>query len=128
MTEYELLDLMGSTIDSMGDCFTIYLSIVSGFLVVAYFIGNKLTAVQAVIVVVLFIFSAGLQVWGIHEYQIAVQELLTRKAELSPLTNYQDTVLNNNGGTIFAILMACGIVASLYFMWSIRHPREESLL
>jgi len=40
MTEYELLDLMGNTIDSMGDCFTIYLSIISGYLVVAYFIGT----------------------------------------------------------------------------------------
>ena len=125
MTEYELLDLMGSTIDGMGDCFTIYLSIVSGYLVVAYFIGDKLTLTQTAIIGVLFIFGAGLQVWGIHAYQISIQEPLTQKAEIAPLTNYQQAVLNNNGGTIFAILMASGIIASLYFMWSIRNPKSE---
>ena len=123
MTEYELLDLMGNTIDSMGSCFTIYLSIISGYLVVAYFIGDKLTLPQTVIIGILFIFGAGLQVCGIHAYQIAVQEFLTQKAEIAPLTDYQSAVLNNNGGTIFAVLMACGIIASLYFMWSIRHPK-----
>lgn len=40
MTEYELLDLVTSTIDGMGTYFTIYLSIVSGYLVVAYLAGN----------------------------------------------------------------------------------------
>lgn len=125
MTEYELLDLMGNTIDSMGSCFTIYLSIISGYLVVAYFIGDKLTLPQTVIIGILFIFGAGLQVCGIHAYQIAVQEFLTQKAEIAPLTDYQSAVLNNNGGTIFAVLMACGIIASLYFMWSCRHPKTK---
>ena len=123
MSEYELLELMNGTIDSMGNCFTIYLSIVSGFLIVAYLVGEKLTLPQTLIIGVLFVFGAGLQVWGIHAYGVAIREYLEQKAVLSPLTEYQEGILNDNGGTIFAILMAVGIVASIYFMWSVRHPK-----
>ena len=42
MTEFELLDLMNGTIDSMGNCLTIYLSIFSVYLVLAYLAGDKL--------------------------------------------------------------------------------------
>ena len=123
MSEYELLELMNGTIDSMGNCFTIYLSIVSGFLIVAYLVGQKLTLPQTLIIGVLFVFGAGLQVWGIHAYGVAVREYLEQKADLSPLTPYQEGILNDNGGTMFAILMSVGIAASIYFMWSVRHPR-----
>ena len=125
MTEYELLDLINSTIEGMGTSFTIYLSMVSGYLVVAYLAGNKLTIPQTAIVGVLFIFSAGLQVWSIYAYQAAVREYLDQKKAFSPLTPYQTGLLQDNGGTIFALLMTCGIIASLYFMWSVRHPKTQ---
>lgn len=125
MNEYELLDLMTSTIDSMGSCFTIYLSIVSGYLIVAYLVGEKLTLAQTLIIGVLFVFGAGLQVWGIQAYAMAIREYLEQKNALSPLTEYQEGILNDNGGTIFATLMGVGIAASLYFMWSVRHPKSE---
>jgi hypothetical protein len=49
-----------------------------------------------------------------------VNELLDKKAELSPLTEWEAGYTGY--GSIWAIAMAIGILASLYFMWSVRHP------
>ena len=122
MTEYELLELTAGTIDSMSDSFTIFLSIASGYLVVAYLVGAKLTRAQTAIISSLFIVGSCLQSWALVQYQIANQEYLAAKALISPLTEYQMTIASNGGGHIIAALMFCGMLASLYFMWSVRHP------
>lgn len=43
MTEYEILDLVSSSSDQIAVQFSIYLSVMSGYLLVAYFAGKKLT-------------------------------------------------------------------------------------
>jgi len=125
MTEYELLDLLAGSIDSMYDSVALYLSIVSGYLLVAYLAGNKLTWVQTVIISVLFVAGAGLQGWGLLTYQLANEEYMAAKAMISPLTEYQQGIANSGGGKIIASVMATGVVAALYFMWSVRHPKAE---
>ena len=125
MTEYELLDLLAGSIDSMYDSVALYLSIVSGYLLVAYLAGTKLTWVQTGIISVLFVAGAGLQGWGLLSYQLANEEYMTAKAMISPLTEYQQGIANSGGGKIIASVMATGVVAALYFMWSVRHPRTE---
>jgi hypothetical protein len=125
MTEYEILDLAKSAIDSMNSSFSLYLSIVSGYLIVAYFVGSNLNRVQTVIIGILFIAGASLQAWAMSAYQIAIQEYVAAKVDISPLTEYQTIIASNHAGHWIAFLMVCGIIASLYFMWDIRHPKTN---
>jgi hypothetical protein len=54
MTAYELNDLMMSWYAMMGQDANMYLALVSGYLIVAYSIGAKLSSVQAMIINVFF--------------------------------------------------------------------------
>jgi len=125
VSEYELLDLLAGSIDSMYDGVALYLTIISGYLLVAYLAGTQLTRVQVIIVSVLFVVGAGLQCWGIFLYQLANEEYVAAKAIISPLTEYQKVIATSGGGIIIGSVMAFGIFASLYFMWSVRHTKEE---
>jgi small-conductance mechanosensitive channel len=123
MSEYEALDLIMSLFGLMGENFSSYLTVTSGYLLVAYFVGGQLTTPQAVIFNILYIFGACFQVWAINSDQLAVSELLVHKAGLSPLTPFQQGVATHSYA--FVWLMAAGIIAALYFMWSVRHPRSQ---
>ncbi len=59
MTEYELLDLMASMEAHMATQFSLYLTVISAYMVVAYLAGDKLTMAQVWIASVLMIFAAG---------------------------------------------------------------------
>lgn len=125
MTEYELLDLIAGSINSMYDSVVLYLSIISGYLLVAYLVGAKLTQAQTLIISVLFVAGAAMQCWGLVTYQLANEEYLAAKELISPLTEYQRGLATHGGGRIIATVMAAGIFASLFFMWQVRHPKAE---
>jgi len=99
----------------------------SGHLLVAYLAGTQLTRVQVSIVSVLFVVGAGLQCWGIFLYQLANEEYVAAKAVISPLIEHQQVIATSGGGKIIGSVMAVGIFASLYFKWSVRHPKIERL-
>lgn len=124
MTEYEILDLISNDSEQMAIQFSIYLSVMSGYLLVAYFAGEKLTTVQVLILSGLFLFATVAEVWGFHLTLSHIGELLAKKAELGPLSAYEEGIDDN--GYPWAIAMSIGIIAALYFMWSVRHPRLES--
>ena len=125
MTEYELLDLVSGAMDGMYDSTTLFLSIVSGYLLVAYLVGAKLTRAQVVIISTLFVVGASLQCWALLTQEIAMEEYLAAKAQLSPLTKFQHSVANGKAGTVIASAVVLGTIAALYFMWSVRHPRQS---
>jgi hypothetical protein len=125
MTEYEILDLFRGYVEMEAVSFTIYLTLVSGYLVVGYLAGERLSALQTGIVTALFVTGATLQTWAISQYQLAIGELLSTKEEISPLTEFQSSVASSGGTYLFVVLMTLGMCASLYFMWSVRHPKKE---
>jgi hypothetical protein len=118
MTVYELLDLMASMEAHMATEFSLYLTIISAYLVVAYLAGSKLTQAQARIASALMIFAAGGQTWALYVTTGRVMEYLALKQELSPLTAYEKNFDVNSYAWVF--ILSCGILAALYFMWSVR--------
>ena len=122
MTEYELLDLMASMEEHMATQFSLYLTVISAYMVVAYLAGPKLTTVQTWIASVLMVSAAGGQTWALHVTTGRVNEYLEQKAKLSPLTEYETNVSANAYGWVF--VLGCGIIAALYFMWSVRRNRS----
>ncbi len=121
MTEYEILDLVNAQSAQSATQFTLYLSVLFAYVVTAYFVGQRLTRTQVSVLSGLYIFVNVSQSWGMQLTNNRVGELLEKKAELSPLTRWEQGYVGY--GDMWSIAMAVGVVASLFFMWSVRHPR-----
>jgi len=111
------------------DSFGVLITLMSGYLVVAYLVGAKLTRPQVSIVNSLYILSA-LSVVMCH-WQYNYNAMLARHhaeayvPDLFGLTTRTEIFAVPLGLSLINIGL---IIASLYFMWSIRHPAavEES--
>ena len=123
VTEYEILDLVGGESAQSATQFTLYLSVLFAYLVTAYFVGDRLTRAQVFLLSGLYIFVNLAQAWGMILTMNRVGELMERKAEISPLTDWEAGYVGY--GKLWAIAMVLGVLASLYFMWNVRHPRTE---
>ena len=118
MTVYEILDLMASMEAHMATQFSLYLTVITAYLVVAYLAGSKLTGAQAWIASALMLFAAGGQTWALYVTTGRVMEYLALKQALLPLTAYEQNFDVNSYAWVF--MLSCGILAALYFMWSVR--------
>jgi len=123
MTEYEILDLVASDSAQMASQFNIYLTVLSAYLLVAYFAGNKLTTVQAGILTVLFLWACGAQILGMRLTLQHVLQLFERKAEIGPLSSYEMTYAGHTHIWIAAMVVA--VLAGLFFMWNTRHQKVK---
>ena len=123
MTEYEILDLVGGESAQSATQFTLYLSVLFAYLVTAYFVGERLTRAQVFFLSGLYIFVNLAQAWGMVLTMNRVGELMERKAEISPLTEWEKGYVGY--GHLWAVAMVIGLLASLYFMWNVRHPKTE---
>jgi len=119
MTEYEILDLISSNSSELSTMFTVYLSLISGYLAVAYFVGSKLSLLQTLSFTALFIFGSGGQALGQWNVNRQTSELLARLAEIRPLNEFEINYIAN--GNAWVIAMSVGVVVSIAFMWSVRH-------
>ncbi len=126
MTEYELLDLIASGTDQMADMFSLYLTVLSAYLIVAYILGRKLSVSQFVGLTVLFLFAAGGQTLGIYQNGVHIGELFIRKQEITPLTPYEAQYVTNTNAWVIA--MSVGILVSVVFMWQVRHHKNTRSL
>ena len=124
MTEYETLELMYSLLDSMATVFAMYLTILSGYLVVAYLIAAELETRQVIIVNALLIAITGVQIYSVYNYALEVESLLQIKASVSTLTPFQESMASQYSIFMTALLMLFGVVASLYFFWNVRRAKS----
>lgn len=123
MTEYEILELTYSIIDSMATVFAVYLTILTGYLVVAYLIGTQLVTYQVFVISSLFIAITGVQTYSVYQYALETEALLKMKEQLSTLTPFQQAMAQPIGSYITVVLMLFGVLASLYFFTNIRRAR-----
>lgn len=122
MTEYELVDVTATYSSNFAVIFTVYLTLVSGYLVSAFVAGTKLSSVQVSILNVGFIISAGLLAFsalgaGIIRVHYTIELLeLAADAPHRPLLWLFLSLF---------ILMVGGVLTSVYFMWNVRHPKSD---
>jgi hypothetical protein len=139
MTLYEMMDLQLSRVDLiMGQrdaiitLFTIYISIITGYLITAFVAGKKLTRVQVLIASGIFLFcSSGLL--------LAMQNALVVSDQLVDTWRENGAIINAAKGlpppapadrsrlVIYGGrgLMLSSILASLYFMWIVRNSNDD---
>ena len=122
MTEYELLDLVGTWKADTVSLATSFVSILFAYILVAYFAGAKLTRSQAVIVTVLMLWHCSINLFQMQVNQQSIIEYheLIRAEWSAPAVR--------NGMIMKWIIASAGvmsILAVLYFMWGVRHPKTE---
>ena len=121
MTEYEILDVIVSRFSSMTEQASLYFALVSGYLITAYLVGAKLTRLQVSVVNGLYV------VWVlgiIGGYTTTVGAVLDLETALVALAKTSSKVSNTLYAYSFAVVQVVGLLASILFMWSVRHPKE----
>ena len=119
MTEYELAYLLGSVSGDSLVFIPLFVSLVSGYLVVAWLVGARLTNSQLYLVNSLFVgmisllgFAWFTRVRVALSYQKELLQLNPERVELvGPWLVPAVSILS------FAVLVSC-----LKFMWDVRHP------
>ena len=121
MTEAELLQHFWSAIEN-GISFTLmYISVFTGYLLMAYLVGARLTSLQCSIATGAFIVFSGWCTWGstalLNAGWVTAIELRKTRPELTPI--------DVNPALVLFVVLMIGIVGALKFMWDIRHPKKE---
>ena len=124
MNEYEMTDLILSRYANIAEQASLYFALVSGYLIMVYLIGEKLTRLQVSVVNGLFImWTVGI----LMGYFTSVEAVFDLAQAIQSLEN--PTVDDNTGSPasfhMFAAIQMIGIIASLVFMWSVRHPQTK---
>ena len=122
MSEADLLQGVIGYTSSAGQYFTIWLTILSAYAVIAYLAGKDLTTFQVVWLNTLYLFGALLSILGFYggyRSQIYYIDQLKELNPESPMILDTNMLLLVTG---FAIL---GTLGTLVFMWQIRHPKSE---
>ena len=126
MTEYELGEMLYNTYDGLWQGSQMYFTLVSAYLVVAYLVGAKLNRVQNLIVTGLyFVWTLGIIQ---SQYSTSVQMIGITDQLLSSNASFLsvDVGAQTQAGVYsFLAVQLLGLLASGYFMWSVRHPKTE---
>ena len=128
MNEYELVDAITGLESNLIQGQAVTITILSAYMVVAYTVGAKLTTFQCTFVSIMFILYGLLGAVGqngilsdLYHYGAQLREL--RSSQILP---------GDSGGSVgeasrwlFMGVRLFLYAGSLYFMWSIRHPKTE---
>ena len=119
MTEYETADLAASYFANALANAGLYFTAVSAYLVVAYAVGDKLKSAQVLLISCLFLLFAIVSIWGSFASSRWAAILVENAPEVLP------RAIPGDFRPFHAIVFLefCGVLASLKFMWDIRHPK-----
>ena len=122
MTEYELLDLMFNAINGATAVIGIIVTIISGYLIVAWTVGEKLTRAQVTMLNLLFLCTAPMMIWGWLGRYLVAWDLQNILLELNPQITERVSMYVIIGSPFVSSML---IIGSLKFMWDIRHPKAK---
>ena len=119
-----LLNLVQTQVSLIQIDATFFTTLLFGYLLVAYFIGASLTRVQVIILNVLYIASIGASIFQMTTGAFTAIGFLNKFLEVSG-NEGEMSPLNPNYIAYGVALNLALILTSLYFMWSVRHPKTE---
>jgi hypothetical protein len=118
MTEYELADLTGSAMSNFLTSFTVFVSIVTAYVIAAFTTGKRLSKVQFYVVNTCFVLaSSAIGLLSVLIFQVFLRraQALGESEVASPVTVDFTWVV-----TLLYVVLVCG---SLFFM---RNVRQET--
>ena len=122
MTEYELIDAVGTYSSGMQSWTALYFSGVSAYLITSYMVGANLKKSQAIIISGGFILFAMNAIFGYYGLGLRLIEF---NDELRDLRPEHAPLASDLGVSMYALVFVIGIFVSLKFMWDIRHPKKS---
>ena len=117
MTQAELWQLQLMAVSNSIDGIGVLLTVLSGYLLTAYFVGHRLSQYQAALVSTFFVVGAGLGAFmtfvQLRRAFYFIEQLSSQYGVQSYMPN---TVMTYLGGTLMCLL----VPAALFFMYQIR--------
>ena len=122
MTEGELIQAAQATWANVITLTTVAITLLSGYIIVAYLAGKELERSQVLIVNSLYLLLFLFVLMGIYSLSIRATEMAALSVQISEQRNLGPTLWLPLG--VVAIFAFC-LLASLKFMWDVRHPKTE---
>ena len=125
MTEYEIRDVMFGYFETMNDQAAMYFTLVSAYLITSYLVGAKLSTRQITIINTLYILWILGTINAVYTMMVGLEPIYD---QLLVAAEYEiEGVADRSGWAVgsFLVVQVGGVLASLYFMWSVRHPKTE---
>ena len=124
MTEIEAYNSLVLAQDQAQNIGAMLMTVLTGYLVITFFVGAKLTKFQVCFVNVVFLLSY-ISTWQtLIEYIATVEYFRDTLEALESELPLAGTTLNAT--TAYSIAVACLLtIGALYFIWSIRHPKTK---
>jgi hypothetical protein len=120
MPELELLELAHLSMSNMLASFAIFLTLVSGYLIIAYTAGAEFSRSQVIIINILFVLMSLIFLFGVYGYGQAALDLSLEARDLNPSRPYRSS---EHLPVITVFVNSLAIVSSMYFMWHIRKTK-----
>ena len=122
MTEVEAIEAMYAMGANVVDSASTYLTVVTGYLIAAYFIGRELTRFQMAVISALFVSFSLSFIGAIYVGLNNILAISTQyPVQINGWLNYVSKPVN----VLVLVVDMLGIIMALIFMWSIRHPKKE---
>jgi hypothetical protein len=128
MTAAEWMELYTSSTANGLTAQATLLTLVSGYIVVAYLVGERLTTLQVSVTNLVYV---GGSISTLSSNYVSVLEALNAKAQAVALEANMPSMITGGDGSLnsfaatVALLNGLFILASLCFMWQVRHPKTE---
>ena len=124
LTLYQIQSLAVAMGDGLGTHISIYLTIISAYLVASYLVADKLTALQISIATGVYIVAYAFQCIVLIAYFSSISKAVSRINELNPeiAAGFPQQV---GAGYIALLIMIAGLIAPLWFMWSVRRGQSR---
>ena len=122
MTEAELLEVAQIGWGNVISLLAVFLTVLSGYLIVAYVAGASMIRQQVIIINMLYILMGGMVLAAMFTMSVRATEWATLSVEVSV-----QRVNAPADWTAFGVTAACvvSMLASLKFMWDVRHPKTN---
>ena len=122
MTEAELLGISQMGWANFVTAFGVAITVISGYLIAAYVVGASLTRSQASIINALYIGCQVSVLAGLHAFRTTTEDIETIAWTMTTQRTFAPTPWIAWGVLVF---VALSTLASLKFMWDVRHPKTE---
>ena len=120
MTEFELWELYLVRESLALEYFMLFGTSISAYVLVAYYIGERLPKAPIIVITALFLTSSASAVMNIHWKNLAMREI---REELGVLQADALLIQSIDIGLLAGATIA--VLLSLWYMWSVRHPKTE---
>ena len=102
----------------------LYFTLVSAYLLVSYLVGDKLPVSHLIIISALYVLWVSGLIYGVYSNMVNASSLAIELERLQSITENRPMETAIVSGYGFLLMQLGGLLASLYFMWSVRRRKD----